>query len=65
MERIRNKIKEYVFKKEKPKLSHLTISAGLSTFPTHAKTLDELITKADTALFRPKREGRNQIRVCE
>jgi len=65
LDRIRAKIDKYVFEKEKPSLGKLTISAGIATFPVHAKTLDELITKADSALFRPKREGRNQIRVCE
>ncbi|MCP2606532.1 sensor domain-containing diguanylate cyclase, partial [Candidatus Aminicenantes bacterium AC-708-I09] len=65
IDRVRVKIENYIFSKEKPSAGKLTISAGIATFPVHAKTLDELITKADTALFRPKREGRNQIRVCE
>ncbi|MCP2604687.1 sensor domain-containing diguanylate cyclase [Candidatus Aminicenantes bacterium AH-873-B07] len=65
VDRIRWKINKFIFRKEKPSVSRLSISAGLATFPVHAQTLDELITKADTALFHPKREGRNQIRVSE
>jgi diguanylate cyclase (GGDEF)-like protein/PAS domain S-box-containing protein len=39
-----------------------TISMGVSAFPDQGKTADELISAADTAMYRAKREGRN--RVC-
>lgn len=44
------------------KLFYLTISIGVANLPSHAKTMDELNNKADTALYRAKQEGRN--RVC-
>jgi len=40
----------------------LTLSAGVASFPMHAKTDDELLRAADVALYRAKTEGRD--RVC-
>ncbi len=40
----------------------VTISIGVATFPEHADNGDELINKADVALYEAKRGGRN--RVC-
>ncbi|MFQ6082330.1 MAG: diguanylate cyclase [Candidatus Aminicenantia bacterium] len=65
MERVREGVASFNFNLEKPHLGHLTISAGIATFLHHAKNLDELITKADSALYRPKREGRNQIKIID
>ena len=39
----------------------VTVSAGLSTFPTDATEMDDLISSADNALHRAKREGRNLV----
>lgn len=39
--------------------SHLTISVGAASFPKHAQTPDELIQKADQALYAAKWAGRN------
>jgi diguanylate cyclase (GGDEF)-like protein len=40
----------------------LTISVGAATFPEDGRTKDALILKADRALYRAKRAGKN--RVC-
>lgn len=40
----------------------LTVSIGLAVFPGDAETGDDLVKKADKALYRAKKEGRN--RVC-
>ncbi len=43
------------------KLPGVTISLGISTFPEDGKTLNELLDKADAALYRAKANGRNQV----
>jgi len=39
----------------------ITMSIGISTFPADGKTLMELLDKADWALYRAKKKGRNCI----
>ncbi len=41
---------------------HLTISLGVATYPEDAKSREELIQRADEALYEAKRLGKN--RVC-
>jgi diguanylate cyclase (GGDEF)-like protein len=43
------------------KSTKITVSIGLSTFPQDAKLRDELIQKADSALYRAKGKGRNLV----
>jgi len=40
----------------------VTLSIGTSTFPDDGKKIDELIDKADWALYRAKKCGRNNVR---
>ena len=42
----------------------ITISIGASIFPSDAKESQELIDKADQAMYRAKQSGRNQVRFC-
>jgi diguanylate cyclase (GGDEF)-like protein len=44
-----------------PEGSRLTISGGLASFPEDADTVESLITRADEALLRAKRDGKNRI----
>jgi diguanylate cyclase (GGDEF)-like protein len=61
-ERIRQSIESTTFDLDQAKI-HLTISLGVSTFPSHAaRTKGELVQMADEALYHAKRTGRN--RVC-
>jgi two-component system cell cycle response regulator len=41
----------------------LTVSIGIATYPVHASTIDELIKRADEALYWIKSHGRNRIRL--
>ena len=41
--------------------SELSISVGVALFPQDAEASDELLRKADAALYRAKHEGRNQV----
>ncbi len=40
-----------------------TVSLGVSAYPEHGKTPDDLTRCADQALYRAKHEGRNQVVV--
>ncbi|MBF0478378.1 MAG: GGDEF domain-containing protein [Candidatus Omnitrophica bacterium] len=40
---------------------NVTLSIGTSSFPKDGKTIDELVDKADWALYRAKKIGRNKV----
>ncbi len=44
---------------------HLTISAGVATFPEHGDTQEDLIVQADKALYLAKQSGRDRIELAE
>lgn len=39
----------------------LTISAGIGVYPAHGRSPEDIIKRADNALYRAKREGRNRV----
>jgi diguanylate cyclase (GGDEF)-like protein len=41
----------------------ITVSAGVATYPTHAKERGELMRVADTALYWAKEQGKARVRV--
>lgn len=64
-ERIRETIEKNSFsviKQGKPSgTHHITISIGVSTYPSDSEDPIELVEMADSALYRAKRLGRNQV----
>jgi len=64
-DRIRIAIEEYgfsVIRKGKPaETHHITISIGVSSFPGDSTDPIELVEMADSALYRAKNKGRNQV----
>ena len=46
------------------KKTNITVSAGVATFPVDAMVKQDIIGKADSALLRAKREGRNKVCVA-
>jgi diguanylate cyclase (GGDEF)-like protein len=56
-ERIRTRLAQEV---AAPHAHHVTISAGLASFPSDATTKEQLIYAADMALLAAKRSGKNQ-----
>ncbi|WP_239618565.1 putative bifunctional diguanylate cyclase/phosphodiesterase [Cohnella mopanensis] len=40
---------------------HMTGSIGISHFPSHGRTLDQLLKNADIALYHVKRQGKNSF----
>jgi len=60
-ERVRRVIQEHVFPYEEDQPSgNLTVSIGVANLPDDAYEGDELVDKADRALYRAKHSGRNQ-----
>jgi len=46
-------------------LRRITLSIGVAGFPMHGNTAAALISAADGALYRAKREGRDRVLVAE
>jgi predicted signal transduction protein with EAL and GGDEF domain len=42
-------------------LPSISVSIGVATFPADGKDSDDVRLKADLALYRAKRQGRNQV----
>jgi diguanylate cyclase (GGDEF)-like protein len=62
-ERLRKQIEAHQFDREEVQPGgKLTISLGVASFPKHADSSQQLIEKADTALYTAKGSGRN--RTC-
>lgn len=62
-EKIRRYISELSIDYLGEDLGHITISVGVSIFPNHALTINELISLADQALYKAKKNGRNKTEV--
>jgi len=58
-ERIRRNVEE--FSNPHREQYNLTISAGISSYPTDGENMEEILDKADKALYRAKHEGRNKV----
>lgn len=41
----------------------ITVSMGISVYPDHATMVEDLIVKADLALYRSKNNGRNRVTI--
>ncbi len=65
-ERIRQTLaKTRIVKKDSAPIPPPTVSQGIATFPIHAHDGATLIDKADSALYRVKSQGRDQIRITD
>jgi diguanylate cyclase (GGDEF)-like protein len=60
-ERFRKAIKSHAWSQKCNIQGEISISGGLATFPWDADSLDQLMAKADEALLRAKRAGKNVI----
>jgi diguanylate cyclase (GGDEF)-like protein len=63
-ERVRSAIEQHEFPATRENVGpghRITISIGVASFPDDAKDPIELVELADSALYRAKRSGRNQI----
>ncbi|MCS7180135.1 MAG: GGDEF domain-containing protein [bacterium] len=65
-ERIKKNIQNFKFLKDKINEDiHLTLSIGIASFPEHGNSDEEILTKADIALFMAKSMGKNKIVIYE
>jgi len=61
-EKLREKIEKYKFPYEKKQPNgNLTVSFGIATFPDDALTPEDLLKKADFALYKAKEMGKNRV----
>ena len=61
-ERIRTQVERYKIKLEGEEVG-ITVSAGIVSYPAHASVVEELLKKADEAMYNAKRGGKNQSSV--
>lgn len=62
-ERVRQQVKAHNFCGSRL-MMELTVSIGVANFPEHSSTVDGLLKKADTAMYRAKRISKNAIEVA-
>ena len=60
--KLHSAIESYVFQQDSISI-HVTVSIGVADHRNDIKTRQELIERADSALYQAKRDGRNLIRV--
>ncbi len=63
-ERIRSTVYAYPFKHDGIK-SQLSVSIGIACFPGDATDAEDLIKRADEALYTAKKTGRNKVCCCQ
>ncbi len=64
-ERIRKSVEKSTFILNNKEELNITISIGIATYPADAKEKQELVDKADKALYFAKESGRNQTQTYE
>jgi len=63
-ERLRERIEAHDFEGEDVQPGgDLTVSVGVACYPSHGRGYEELLERADRALYAAKREGKNRVNV--
>ncbi|NIP77842.1 MAG: diguanylate cyclase, partial [Gemmatimonadetes bacterium] len=66
VERLRADVESHPFRhRDLQPRGRLTVSVGLATFPEDGSTYENLLKRADDALYRAKRDGRNRVHVAD
>lgn len=64
-EAVRQKIEAEPFLTVHQLSCKLTASIGIAVFPEHGQTMDELLSKADKAMYQVKETGKNRVQMAE
>ncbi|HXH28513.1 MAG TPA: sensor domain-containing diguanylate cyclase, partial [Candidatus Polarisedimenticolia bacterium] len=64
-ERVRQRISETRFLESHGLSVHISASIGIASFPDHGRTKDDLIARADQAMYRVKGRGKNGVALAE
>lgn len=64
-ERLRRDVEMMALPMDNGDILQTTVSLGISAYPDPSTTLESLLTDADNAMLRVKREGRNGIAVAQ
>jgi diguanylate cyclase (GGDEF)-like protein len=56
--KVKIETQEIILRRQK---THVTVSIGIASFPIDARTKEDLIYKADEALYKAKETGRNKV----
>jgi diguanylate cyclase (GGDEF)-like protein len=64
-ERLHSGVGTHVFLKNAGVNAHMSTSIGIAGLPDHAKTKEDLVRKADEAMYRAKSEGRNRLCIAD
>jgi diguanylate cyclase (GGDEF)-like protein len=59
---IAERLRESIASKPVKKVGQVTASIGVATYPSGAKSKDELVEMADSAMYKAKKAGRNRVR---
>ncbi len=64
--KLQQAVSRYRFKSDTSnnKFYKITMSAGISTFPLHANNIKDLLSAADSALFKAKKQGGNRLEIA-
>lgn len=60
-EEIRLAVEKLEVQHRRERLGAVTASIGVGTFPDSARAMDELVRRADAALYKAKQQGRNRV----
>lgn len=60
-ERIRKAVQEHKFYLFDGQIIHITVSIGVAVYPDSVTDIEQLVEKADEALYEAKRTGRNKV----
>jgi diguanylate cyclase (GGDEF)-like protein len=63
-QRVCERVAQHAFLEDEGLNIHLTISVGVATMPDAARSVEELVKAADTAMYRVKDAGKNGVKVA-